>query len=62
MRKCSMWKPEPNNKTLPTSLPQWRGTRKKHNIQGDIRTLQGKDCEVEKMMRFLREMGMFEEE
>ena len=36
-------------------------SRKKHNIQGDIRTLLGKDCEVEKMMRFLREIGIFEE-
>ena len=32
-----------------------------YNIQGDIRTLLEKDCEVEKMMRFLREIGMFEE-
>ena len=35
--------------------PQWWDSRKKHNIQGDIRTLLGKECEVEKMMRFLRE-------
>ena len=61
MQKCSMWKPEPNNKTFPTRLPQWRDSRKKHNIQGDIRTLLGKDCEVEKKMRFLREIGMFGE-
>ena len=37
--------------------PQWRDSRKKHNIQGDIRTLLGKNCEVEKIIRFLREMG-----
>ena len=49
-----MWKPEPNNKTLPTSLPQWRGTRKKHNIQGDIRTLQGKECEDNKRNRVVK--------
>ena len=40
--------------------PQWRD-RKKNNIQGDIRTLLGKSCEVEKMMWFLKETEMFEE-
>ena len=35
--------------------PQWRDNRKKYNIQGDIGALQGKNCEVEKMMRFLKE-------
>ena len=49
-----MWKPEPNNKT-------WRNSRKKFNIQSDIKTLLGKDCEVEKMMEFFREIGIFEE-
>ena len=34
--------------------PEWRDSRKKHNFQGDIKILLGKDCEVEKMMRFLR--------
>ena len=34
---------------------------KKYNIQGDIGTLLGKDCKVEKVMRFLMEIGMFEE-
>ena len=38
-----------------------KGIGKKHNIQGDIRTLLGKDCEVEKIMRFLKGIGMFEE-
>ena len=38
-----------------------RGTAEKNNIQSDIRTLLGKDCEMEKIMRFLREMGIFEE-
>ena len=47
--------PKPNNKTLPTRLPPM-DEQQKHNIQGDIRTLLGKDCE-EKMMRFLREIG-----
>ena len=41
--------------------PQWRDSRVKYNIQGDIRTLLGKDCEVEQMMKFLKEIGKFEE-
>ena len=57
-----MWKPETNNKTLPTRLPPMEGQQKKHNIQNNKWTLLATDCEVEKMMRFLREMGMFEEE
>ena len=35
--------------------PQWRDSRKKYDIQGDIRILLGKSCEVEKLMRFLKE-------
>ena len=61
MWKCSMWKPENNNKILPTRLPQWRDNRKKHNIHGDIGTLLGNDCEVDKIMRFLKGIGMLEE-
>ena len=57
MQKCSMSKPQPNNKTLSTRLSIMEGS----NIQGVIRTLLGKDYEVEKMMRFLREIGIFEE-
>ena len=49
------------NKTLPTRLPQWRDSRRKYNIQGDIGELLGKDCEVEKMMEFLKEIVKFEE-
>ena len=55
-----MWKPKTNNKTLPTRLSQWRDIRRKHNVQGDIRILLGKDCDVEKM-RFLKGIKMFEE-
>ena len=42
-------------------MTQWRDSRKKHNILDDIRKLLGKECEVEKMTRFLREIGLFEE-
>ena len=42
--------------TLPTRLPPIeRDSRKKYNIQGNIWTLLGKNCEVEKMIRFLKE-------
>ena len=41
--------------------PQWRNSRTKHNVQGDIKALLGKDCEVEQMMKFLKEIGKFEE-
>ena len=50
-----MWKPENNNKTLPTRLSPMEGQQKKYNSQGDLRALLGKSCEVEKMMRFLKE-------
>ena len=43
-----MGKLEPNNKILPTRLPQWKDSRQKQNIQGDIRTLLRRDCEAEK--------------
>ena len=41
--------------------PQWRHSRKKYGVQGDIGELLGKNCEVEKMMRFLMETEMYEE-
>ena len=56
-----MCKPENDNKTLPTKLPQWTNSRKKYIIQGDIGTLLGKECEVEKIMRFLKGIGIFKE-
>ena len=55
-----MWKPEIDKK-MSTKLHQWRDSKKKHNIQGDIETLLGKDCELEKIMRFLKGIGVFEE-
>ena len=56
-----MQRPETNNKTCLQDCPQWRDSRKKYNVQGDLRTAMGKDCEVEKIMRFLKETEMFEE-
>ena len=43
------------------SAPQWRKSRKKNGIQYIIKTLLGKDCEVEKIMKFLKEIEIFEE-
>ena len=40
--------------------PQWKDSRKKHNIQGDFRTLLEKDCELGNIMRFLKGLGIFE--
>ena len=40
-KKCEM------NKLSEKDCPQWRDSRTKYNIQDDIRTLLGKDCEVE---------------
>ena len=57
-----MWKPMTDNKIFPIRMPQWRDSRKKQNIQGDMGTLLEKNCEVEKMMRFLREIAIFEED
>ena len=37
--------------------PNW-GIAERNNIQGDIRTLLGKNCEVDKIMRF-KEMGVW---
>ena len=56
-----MWKSKSNSEALPTRLPSMEGQKKKHNIQGAMGALLGKDCEVEQMMKFLKEIGKFEE-
>ena len=35
--------------------------QKKYNIQGNIKTLLGRDCDVEMVMRFLKDIEIFEE-
>ena len=37
------------------------GTIKKYNIQSNIKMLRGKDCEVENVMKFLKDIEIFEE-
>ena len=60
MHKSGMWKSDTNNQKLPRRVPQKRDT-KKYNIQNNIRMLLGRDCEVEKMSRFPRDVEVFEE-
>ena len=55
-----MWKPDSDNQTLPRGVI-CRDSKKKNNIQGDIKILQGRGCEVEKVVRFLRDLEIFEE-
>ena len=61
MHKCGMWEPETNNRKLPPGVPQWKKIRKKHKIQWVIKNITGKSCEVVKIMRFLKEIKIFEE-
>ena len=35
--------------------------QKKYNIKSDIRTLLGRDCEVEKVMKYFKDIRVFEE-
>ena len=46
---------------MPKRLSKWKDSRKKQNIQNDIKTLLRKDCEVERIMSFHKAIGMFEE-
>ena len=48
-----MWKPDTNNQTMPPGVP-----KKNYSIQSNIKE---KDCEVEKVMEFLKKVGVFEE-
>ena len=41
-------------------VPNGGTTGKKYNIQGDIKTLLERDCEVEKVMRFLNDKEILE--
>ena len=49
-----------SQKTLPTRLPSIEEQQKEIQYPGYIRTLLGKDCEIEKIMRFLGEIGIIE--
>ena len=49
MQKWGMWKPEIDDEILPPRVLQIETAGKKYIIQGDIKTLMGRDCEVEKV-------------
>ena len=54
-------KPDTNNQTLPCGVLTIKKRQEKYNIQSDIKTLLRRDCEVEKLMRYLKYIGVFEE-
>ena len=41
--------------------PQWRDSKKKYNTKDDIKLLWERDCEVEKIMRFFKDIEISEE-
>ena len=53
-------KTDTNDQTLPLGVPPMVGQQKK-NIQGNLNTLLGRDCVMEKVMRFLNDKEIFEE-
>ena len=53
-----MWKPETKNEKITYKTAFNGGTAERNTIS---RALLGKSCEVEKLMRFLKETKMFEE-
>ena len=61
MHKCSMWKLETNNKAFASLSTSMEEDQKKNNIQSDIIILLGRDCEVKKVMRFLKDVEVLEE-
>ena len=61
MHKCNMQKPDTGNQTLPRGVSPMDEQQKKYNIGSDIKTLLGKDCKVEKIIKFLRDVDIYEE-
>ena len=57
MHKCSMQKPETENQTFLLEVNQ----QEIHNIQGNIKILLRRYCEDEKIMRFYKDIDIFEE-
>ena len=60
MQQCHQAKEAREGQQLQLDCLQCKDNRKKHNIWSDISTLLGKDCEMEKVMGFLKGIGMFE--
>ena len=56
-----MWRPETNNKTLSTRLLSMERQQKEIQYPGLYKDTTRESCEVEKVMRFLKETEVFEE-
>ena len=57
-----MGKPETDSKALSAGLcPQWKEERRKHGMESDMKKILGILCEVAKIMRFLKEINIYEE-
>ena len=41
--------------------PQWKEERRKHGIESDMKKILRIECEVAKVMRFLKEINIYEE-
>ena len=56
MHKCGLWKPETDNPRLSPGVLPIEGQQKKNNIQCNIKKiLLERDCEEEKLIRFLKD-------
>ena len=55
-----MWKPEKDNQILSGGVSQIEGQHKKYGIQCNIKILPGRDCEMVKVMWFLKYIEIFE--
>ena len=40
--------------------PQWKEERRKHGMESDMKKILGIEVEVEKVMRFLKEINIYE--
>ena len=49
-----------SNQTLSPGNPPLEGQQKKYNIQSNIKTPLGKECEVQKIMRVFKEIKLYE--
>ena len=41
--------------------PQWREERRKHGMEGDMKKILGRECEVAKVMKYLKEINIYED-
>ena len=55
-----MWKLHTDNQKMPDGVPLMEEQQKNYNVKINIITLLEKCCEVEKLMRFPKEIEIFE--